>query len=100
MNKTTTNNIKMNTFRNLKFGLIVLLFNILPIIFVFIGLVYSRVLEIQTEDINLKIENELQEMSILEKENILNDLYKEKDIVEAIISLKDILKGSSSSSLS
>mgnify|MGYP003295802693 CR=1 FL=1 len=41
------------------------------------GLVYVKVLEIQIYDVNLKIDKELKEMSLLEKENILNDLYQE-----------------------
>lgn len=75
--KKKANKKKDKAFKYLKFILIVFLFNVLPIIFVFMGLVYVKVLEIQTDDVSLKIDNELKEMTLLEKENLLNDIYQE-----------------------
>lgn len=74
--KKKANKRKDKALKYLKFVLIVFLFNILPIIFVFMGLVYVKVLEIQTDDVSLKIDNELKEMTLLEKENLLNDIYQ------------------------
>jgi len=70
-------NIKINKNKYIKIFLSILLFNILPIIFVYIGLVYFNMLKMKTEDIKLDIKKELQERTILEKQMILNDLEEE-----------------------
>lgn len=69
------NNIKTNKY--IKVFLIILLFNILPLIFVYGGLVYLNVMKIRTEDLESNIKEELQERTILEKQMILHDLEKE-----------------------
>ena len=69
------NNIKANKY--IKVFLIIFLFNILPLIFVYGGLVYLNMMKIKTEDLELNIQEELQERTILEKQMILNDLEKE-----------------------